>query len=62
VRQAAIEGDITKEAMTVLGGYYRVDLDYPDAGQRGVANYLGNCPRRRGPTPDFCLHALIKGS
>src|SRR6266705_763574 len=32
VRQAAIEGDITKEAMTVFGRYYRVDWAIPTRG------------------------------
>jgi len=32
VRQAAMEGDITKEAMTVFGRYYRVDWALPTRG------------------------------
>ena len=32
VRQAAIEGDITKEAMTTFGRYYRVDWAIPTQG------------------------------
>jgi hypothetical protein len=32
VRQAAIEGDITKEAMTAFGRYYRVDWAIPTRG------------------------------
>jgi hypothetical protein len=32
VRQAAIEGDITKEAISVLGRYYRVDWAIPTRG------------------------------
>jgi len=32
VRQAAMEGDITKDAMTVFGRYYRVDWALPTRG------------------------------
>ena len=32
VRQAAMEGDITKESMTVFGRYYRVDWAIPTRG------------------------------
>ena len=32
VRQAAMEGDITKEGMTVFGRYYRVDWAIPTRG------------------------------
>ena len=61
VRQAAREGDITKEGMNCLWAVLPRGLGYPDAGKRGVAYYRGNGTRRRGSTPDFCLHALMKG-
>ena len=60
VRQAAMEGDITSHDR--LWAVLPRGLGYPDTRQRGVANYLGNCIRRRGSTLDFCLHALMKGS
>jgi Domain of unknown function (DUF6883) len=42
VRQAARDGDITKEACTIWGQYYWRGLGHSFAGGRGTANDLGN--------------------
>ena len=49
VRQAAMEGDITKEAMTVFGRYYRVDWAIPTRGNAGLRTMWEIAPGEEVP-------------
>ena len=49
VRQAAREGDITKEAMSVFGRYYRVDWAIPTRGNAVLRAIWEIAPREEVP-------------
>ena len=52
VRQAAMEGDITKEGMTAFGRYYRVDWAIPTRGNTVWRTMWGIVPGE--PTLSRC--------
>ena len=49
VRQAAMEGDITKEATTVFGRYYRVDWAIPTRGNAVLRTIWEIAPEEEVP-------------
>ena len=49
VRQAAMEGDITKEATTVFGRYYRVDWAIPTRGNAVLRTIWDIAPEAEVP-------------
>ena len=58
VRQAAMEGDITKEAMTVFGRYYRVDWALPTRGNVVVRTMWEMAPGEEVPRLiAACMHS-----
>ncbi len=58
VRQAAMEGDITQEATTVFGRYYRVDWTIPTRDNAVVRSMWEIAPGEAVPRlPSACMHA-----
>jgi len=49
VRQAAMEGDITQEAVTVFGRYYRVDWVIPTRGNAVLRTIWEIAPEEEVP-------------
>ena len=58
VRQAAMEGDIAQEAMTVFGRYYRVDWTIPTQGNAVLRTIWEIAPGEEVPRlVSACMHA-----
>jgi hypothetical protein len=62
VRQAARDGDITKEARTLWGQYYRVDWVIPSRVDVVLRTIWEIAPGRRGSAPAVGVYSLRRGS